>query len=84
MYLTSPYPPRHYLINNPNSKIMEMNEKLVWDIIDIQIRAREQNIDLSHLVYMPHVPEVSEYPKHFIIWEVNGMRVAFLVSSPNE
>ena len=63
---------------------MNISEKLFWDIIEFQIRARENNIDLSHVVYMPHVPQISEYPKQFIMWEVNGMRVAFLVSSPNE
>lgn len=52
-------------------------------VLDIKAKLASCGIDDTNLVYMPLIP-ITNYPKEFIITEEFGMKVARLVSAPNE
>lgn len=57
-------------------------EKIQKEVLRLKTILTEQAIDTPHLVYMPLVPMVGQH--EFVIEEHFGMKVARLISPPNE
>jgi len=53
-------------------------------IIEVKHKLEESGIDYSHLVFMPVIPLIDGCVYEFILEEHYGIRVAKLVSAPND
>lgn len=59
-------------------------EELHMDMLTLKKKLLSAGIVDEHLVYMPQVPYVGSGTKEFVIEEHFGMKVARLVSPPND
>lgn len=58
-------------------------EKIHKEVLEIKGKLASAGIDDSHIVYMPQVP-VLGWEHQFVIEEHFGIKVARLVSAPND
>jgi len=65
-------------------KINNMDEQINKQIIEVKHKLEESGIDYSHLVFMPVIPLIDGFVYEFILEEHYGIKVAKLVSAPDD
>ncbi len=54
------------------------------EIIEFKRKCLESNIDLSNVLYCPAMPVVMRMERTFMLEEFAGIKVARLISAPND